>query len=221
MGTSRTAIRSRFYQLAKLTHPDTAAARELGTSSQGTSSFVEIRDAFELLMEACTDNQREGETASSARNAARGQSGAPREQRRQGSAGAARRERSLGEVLCSRLEEEPGAFAAVWEELRLHSLRVTGPLADTIFKAIARSHRGQEAQAMATALELFREGSRRGMIDAEARPLALVSLLSWCNEASLDCTFEVCNEVRDEDKTPEVLAALSATFSYFPSGASF
>ena len=54
-----------------------------------------------------------------------------------------------------------------------------------------------------------------------ARSEALVSLLAWCKEDELDCTFDVCDEIGDDDKTPEVLAALSATFSYFPSGASF
>ena len=39
--------------------------------------------------------------------------------------------------------------------------------------------------------------------------------------AAQESPFEVVDEIREEDRTPEVLAALSATFSQFPSGASF
>ena len=37
----------------------------------------------------------------------------------------------------------------------------------------------------------------------------------WFKEDELEVTFEVVDEVRDSDRTPEVLAALNATFSYY------
>ena len=37
----------------------------------------------------------------------------------------------------------------------------------------------------------------------------------WFKEDELEVTFEVVDEVRESDRTPEVLAALNATFSYY------
>tara|TARA_B100000524_G_scaffold34920_1_gene17181 strand:- start:77 stop:883 length:807 start_codon:yes stop_codon:yes gene_type:complete len=241
MGTSRAVIRARFYELAKQTHPDSCrtAALEAPPSEASSSRFVEIRDAFEVLMAACRedDHTSSSTAATSARNSARGATHRER-QRQHTAASDPPRAPSLGEVLCGRLQAEPGAWSEVWQDLRTHTLPVTGAMADTLFKAIARSEKikrenriskisnsgvgeSSEARGMSSALDLFREASRLGMLNADARPAALVSLLSWCRESSLDASFDVCNEVREEDKTPELLAALSETFSYFPSGASF
>ena len=40
----------------------------------------------------------------------------------------------------------------------------------------------------------------------------------WFKEDELEVSFEVVDEVRESDRTPEVLAALNATFSYYGRG---
>lgn len=47
------------------------------------------------------------------------------------------------------------------------------------------------------------------------RPPRLRSDACRCKEDELDCTFELCDEVTDADRTPEVLAAVSAAFAGF------
>ena len=74
---------------------------------------------------------------------------------------------------------------------------------------------------MPEALRILRDATARGLLPQDVRSSALVSLLTRCKEEELDVTFEVVDEIREEDRTPEVLTALSATFSQFPSGASF
>ena len=78
--------------------------------------------------------------------------------------------------------------------------------------------------------ELLKAGHERDVANAQVADLQkkLASLQSvdavaalQRKEEELDVTFEVVDEIREEDRTPEVLAALSATFSQFPSGASF
>ena len=127
---------------------------------------------------------------------------------------------TLGEVLCARLAGEPEAAAVVWEDIKSGRYEVTTKMADLLFKACATHRPG--TGGMRSALAILRDGTALGMFPSSVRATAIVSLLTWCKEQEeLDATFEVVDEIRDEDRTPEVLAALSSTFSYFPSGASF
>ena len=211
-GASRAVLRERYYQLAKETHPDTATAGADG------ASFVAVRAAFEELLEASASSPvaRTAPNTAARGGASQWASSPPRAHASAGSSGGP----SLGEVLCERLREEPEAARVVWEDLRSRRLRVSPAMADALFRACARAH-ADTSDGMRAALGILREATALGMVTHEVRADALVSLLTWCKEDELDCTFEVCDEIGEDDRTPEVLAALSATFSFFPSGASF
>ena len=112
-----------------------------------------------------------------------------------------------------RLDTEPWATGAVWAELRAHGLQPDAAAMDALFRACASARRDE-------ALELYVQAAP--LLAAADRRSALVSLLSWCHEdAASDWTFRAVALVGPDDLTPEVQAALSRTFSYFPSGASF
>ena len=204
ISASKSQVKARYYELAKQTHPDVAAA-------DGAANFVEIQSAFEELL-AEIDARSRSSGGRSARGAA-GPSAHPRA--RAAARAAAPRPRTLGEVLCDRLKDEPAAVGAVWSDVVSHELSCTIGMIDDIIGACA-SHGG-----MPEALRILRDATARGLLPQDVRSSALVSLLTRCKEEELDVTFEVVDEIREEDRTPEVLAALSATFSQFPSGASF
>ena len=110
-GASPTEVKLRFYELAKLTHPD--AVRDAPPTA-GQPTFVEVLSAFEALVaEEAAPAASAGATAPNA--AARGGAGPARRTSR---AAAARRKKTLSEVLCERLEEEPSAAMAVWTDLK-------------------------------------------------------------------------------------------------------
>jgi hypothetical protein len=124
---------------------------------------------------------------------------------------------TLGEILCQRLADEPHAFGEVWTDTLERNLAVTSAMTTALFKACAASGAGMPA-----ALDIFRQATARNLLTAEVRTCSLVSLLTLCKEDNLETTFEVVDLITDEDKQdPEVFAALSSTFSFFPSGASF
>eukprot|EP00965_Chrysotila_dentata_P256476 6212549-Pleurochrysis_carterae.AAC.6 len=221
-GAERSAIRRRFYELAKQTHPDSQAlSGDDGPSVEyDGGAFVRIQAAYETLLKA-DSSRKSDEPKTAAAHAARGTAKWARQSRAEArpSSGSVR-QRTLGEVLCERLKAEPEAVDIVWQDVRGRNLEVTGKMADLLFRACALHH-GQEnaGSGMSQALQILREATPN--MTSSTRAQALVSLLCWCKEDELDCTFEVCNEINDADRTPEVLAALSASFSYFPSGASF
>lgn len=229
-GASAASIKIRYIELAKETHPDAVLLPRGDGDSDGDGdndgeaareaahdAFLAVQAAFEELMAAAPKSGKRG--GSSSASSARGGEARRRETGTGRRAGApyAPPERTLGEVLCARLDDEPEAVAQVWAEAQARSLAVTELMADLMFKACAAPGGG----GMPLALKILREASASGRISQAARTASLVSLLTWCREEELDATFDVVNEVREEDRTPEVLAALSASFSYFPSGASF
>jgi hypothetical protein len=116
----------------------------------------------------------------------------------------------------ARLEDEPAAYEQIWKDTLERRLAVTTNMTCAIFKACAVSGAGMPA-----ALAIFREAAHAGVLTQEVRTASIVSLLTLCKEQDLDTTFVVVDEITDADRTPEVLAALSSAFSYFPSGASF
>ena len=139
-GASPTEVKLRFYELAKLTHPD--AVRDAPPTA-GQPTFVEVLSAFEVLVaEEAAAAASAGATAPNA--AARGGAGPARRTSR---AAAARRKKTLSEVLCERLEEEPSAAMAVWTDLKQRELPLNEATMDLLFRACARSGGGLPAAA--------------------------------------------------------------------------
>ena len=139
---TRLEVKRRFYELAKQTHPDvvgTNAAEEDSGATGDSTSFLQIHAAFEVVMReldgkwTTVDGVRV-RTAPSA--AARGGSreGAGGGQR-SASGKVVKRSRTLAEVLCDRLQEEPSAVRAVWEDILRDNLRVTEATLEALFRA--------------------------------------------------------------------------------------
>jgi hypothetical protein len=219
---NRAALRARYYELAKATHPDSrkSETNDACENDNDDSEFLAVQAAYEELMAELSSNNAKAAGRTSHSAAARGGSaaGGQHRQRRATPRGAyAGRPPTLGEILCQRLAHEPHAFGEVWADTLERNLAVTSVMTTALFKACAASGAGMPA-----ALEIFREATALSLLTAEVRTCSLVSLLTLCKEDNLDTTFEVVDMITDEDKQdPEVFAALSSTFSFFPSGASF
>ena len=143
-GATTKQIKSKFYELAKSTHPDVhqgATAKALETANpspvfesfdQGVlqaeidpvARFLEVQAAYERLMEAAESG---GGTA---------QAGG----RRRVESAPKARAKTLGEVLCERLVEEPEAIEAVWGDIKAQQLSVSVPMIERLFKAPACNH---------------------------------------------------------------------------------
>ena len=206
---TKAELRAKYYELAKMTHPD---SREDNCAEE----FLAVQRAFEELM---TEVGKRPATTS-ASSAARGGTAAASQTSRKGRPAArpfAGQPPTLGEVLCERLKHDPAAYGEVWTDVLERRLDVSSAMTCAIFKACAASGAG-----MSAALEVFQEATAEQMLTAQVRTSSLVSLLTLCKEENLDVTFEVVELITDEDKQdPELFAALSSTFSFFPSGASF
>ena len=214
--SSKSAIRLRYLELAKETHPDANPDAPEG-------AFLTVQQAFEELMAAAANPSASGgggggsntSRSSAARGGGPGRPGARRAAAPLRTA--TPRPPTLGEILCGRLEYEPSAYGEVWEDVMAKRLEVTAAITCAIFKACARSGAGMPA-----ALAILRDAQHRAVMTPDVRATSIASLLTLCKEeGAMDATFEVVDMITDEDRTPEVLAALSSTFSYFPSGASF
>ena len=181
VGASKDAVKTAYYALAKLTHPD--AVGDAGDDAAGTSSapaFVEVLAAFEELM-AEADARGAG-PASSRRG------GGPA--RRAGAVYRSTRRVTLGEALCARLEWEPEAARDVWAEILAEQCAVAPATLDLLFRACGeRSDLGLPA-----ALEILREASRSGLLDASTRAAAMVSMVKWC-KSSRDDFEAIHNEI--------------------------
>ena len=207
VGATRAAIRLKYFELAKETHPDTNPDAEPG-------DFLAVQQAFEELMAAPTAPQR---VTTAANKAARGSAAQPPPRRSGSARPAGARPLSLGEILCQRLEEEPTAYRDVWDDIVGRKLEVNANITCAIFKACAASGAGMPAAVL-----ILREAQAQELLTREVRSSTIVSLLTLCKEeGAMESTFEVVDMITDDDRTEEVLAALSSTFSYFPSGASF
>jgi len=185
VGSGRDAIRRRYFELAKQTHPDTTKGGESGVggeSGSGTvdpaAAFVELHAAFEVLLRSASAATSVSDAQTSgASNSARGGGGA---WARKGAAGARPfepRSVSLAEVLALRLEEEPEALRSVWEEILSRQLEIDARAADALFRACSRT--APQGEAMAEALRLLRDATASGQLSGAHRSAALVSLLSW------------------------------------------
>ena len=212
VGATRAAIRARYYELAKQTHPDVCQDGH----SDGEADFLAMQAAFEELM---AESSRAAPTTA-ANSAARGGGAAqPQAQRRQPPRAPARAAPSLGEILVQRLEHEPSAYREVWAEILERRLALSATITCALFRACAASGDGMPA-----ALSILRESEAEQALPQAVRSASLVALLTLCREegAMSDATFEVVEMLTDEDRAdPEVFGALASTFSQFPSGSSF
>lgn len=202
---SKAAIKLRYLELAKETHPDANPDAPEG-------AFLAVQTAFEELMAAPTV------TSSGSSSSSRARGGGP-PVRRAGAQPrpATARAPTLGEILCSRLEDDPSAYRAVWDDILGERLEVTATMTCTIFKACAKSGDG-----MSAALAIFVEAQQREVMTPAVRATSIASALTFCKEeVTTEATYAFVDMITDEDRTSEVLDALSSTFSYFPSGASF
>ena len=116
-------------------------------------------------------------------------------------------------MLCDSLVDEPEQVQVLWAEIIERKLAINAHMTDSIFRACGTSGLG-----MSVALAMLREGTRLGLLSQTVRSASIVSILCYCKEADLDVTFQLVDEITDEERTPEVLAALSSTFSKYPSG---
>ena len=213
-GADRSQIKKRFYELAKQTHPDVAAAEE-SASSSSELSFLDIHAAFEILMHEDEERERLGGTKTSAAGAARGGSRS-RRSRRPG-AKVVERERSLGELLCDRLEEEPSAAREVWDDLVRDQLRVTEAALEAIFRACGAKDGGG---GLAVALEILRDARERELLTRATREAAIIFIIKWCKEDSSSFA-RIMGELEEADKTREVrenLAYANALYSGMSDG---
>jgi len=209
---TKKAIKMRYYELAKQTHPDVLDGQRASAPPKSVApvvkdaryglldepdgptepiKFLELHAAFEVLMEAL----EAGPTSKKATSVERG--------RKQ-----SQRARTLGEVLCDRVKDEPEAAAEVWAELMHAKLTVTGPMADLLFRACAKPRGG----GLVVALEILSDGTYEGLISQDVRNSAIASLLGLCGTLDWDVD-EVINHITDLDReSPEVLAALGSFF---------
>lgn len=208
-GTSRKEIKLRYYELAKQTHPDAQPAEAADRSDR--LRFVDVLDAFELLMDSDAELEQAGSAGATAPNAASrggGSSGTAR-RARAAAGGRSSRSKTLAEVLCERLDDEPAAVLEVWSEIRSERLQVAEGCMDSLFRACASSGGGLQA-----ALQILREASELGVLSKPVRASALVSLIKWCKEdkSSYETIF---NEIGEEEKDADLMETVSyANFLY-------
>ena len=182
VGASKDAIKQSYYALAKLTHPDAVgdAGDDDAAGTSSAPSFVEVLAAFEELMDEA--DARGAGPASSRRG------GGPA--RRAGAVYRSTRRVTLGEALCARLEWEPEAARDVWAEILAEQCAVAPATLDLLFRACGeRSDLGLPA-----ALDILREASRSGLLDASTRAAAMVSMVKWC-KSSRDDFEAIHNEI--------------------------
>ena len=156
-GASRQQIKARYYELAKLTHPDCRPDEAEDDPAQPT--FLEVLAAFEDLMEGGRAGGvgEGGAPRTSANHAARGGS---KSDRRTGEsqAGLSRRRKTLGEVLCEELEEDAHAIERVWADIKERNLAVHETMIDALFRACGRVHR-DSGGGLAAALAILRDAT--------------------------------------------------------------
>ena len=213
---TRQQIKMRYYELAKLTHPDAQAedaedaevAPETGQPTQQSFSFLEVHAAFEELMELAAIAKA---TGGAARPSARSSAGGRATARKKAGAGAsaALRKKTLGEVLCERLKEEPGAVAEVWADIKERQLPVVSTMLEECFRACSVAGGGLPA-----ALGILRDATRLGLLTTQVREAALISLIKWCKEDKTSLAT-IMNEIGEDERSKDLMESVSyANFLY-------
>jgi len=172
-------IKLRFYELAKATHPDVASA-EGDTGYQ--HSFVEIHNAFEILMHEAEFAERATGTAPN--NAARRHSATgPGRPRRAGTPPRPSPEAgttTLADILCERLVEEPSAVRDVWDEIVEQRLRVRESVLEAIFRACGSTGGG----GLPIALDILRDARDRQLLTKATREAAAIFIIKCARRSS-------------------------------------
>eukprot|EP00966_Prymnesium_polylepis_P159264 3680646-Prymnesium_polylepis.1 len=200
-GSTRPQIKAAYYEAAKRTHPDGQSSDDADAPAADPVAFLAVQAAFEELM-AQQGPSSKAAPATAANHAARSGSAAERPSRSHRAPRASARIRTLGEVLCDRLSDEPEYAPEIWSDIVNRQLAVNAYMTDALFRACAKGGLG-----MPVALGMLREGTRLGLLTQAVRSASIVSILCHCKEDDLDTTFQLVDEITDEDRTPEVLAA--------------
>ncbi len=227
---TRAHLKKRFYDLAKLTHPDvappTAALGAADAESDADASadayaapsdttaprFIDVLAAYELLDATLQQRHDDGagvHGATSPANAA--PSSSPLRRNRRSASARRLREKSLGELLCDRLDDDPGAALEVWKDIKRRRLRVVAPMLDSLFRALAaqKSPGGLEA-----GLSIMREARAEGMLTLAVRDAGLVALIKWLKE-DRESFASIYASVEESEKSPDTMEHLSyANFLY-------
>ncbi|KAL1504354.1 hypothetical protein AB1Y20_010760 [Prymnesium parvum] len=213
-GASRQAIKARYYELAKLTHPDSRAAADDARAAE-LPPFAQVHAAFEELMAGAGGAaEGQGVPRTSPNHAARGGGGGGgvRGARGGGGGGPTARPKTLGEVLVEQLEEDPGAVGRVWGDIKARRLAVNGTVLDALFRACGRGH--TEGGGLAGALAILRDATAQGLLTPEVRHAGLVSLIKWCKEDGQSFGL-IYNELTESEKSSDVLEMIgNANFLY-------
>eukprot|EP00966_Prymnesium_polylepis_P090379 2093081-Prymnesium_polylepis.1 len=199
-GSTKIQIKKAYYEAAKRTHPDGQSSDDADAPAADPAAFLAVQAAFEELM--AQQGPAKAAPATAANHAARSGSAAERPSRSHQAPRASARIRTLGEVLCDRLSDEPEYAPELWAEVVDRQLAVNAYMTDALFRACAKGGLG-----MPVALGMLREGTRLGLLTQAVRSASIVSILCHCKEDDLDVTFQLVDEITDEDRTPEVLAA--------------
>jgi hypothetical protein len=214
--TPRKDVKARFYELAKQTHPDTMTCSS-EPDAEGTSAFVEVLAAFELLMQQPTSPDGTISTTTAPSAAARGTGGSRRKSQPARATAKAAAPPSLGEILCDRLNEEPSAVPEVWDEIVAEQVEVRTSMMEAIFRACGSRGGGGLSQA----LEILRDAQRRGLLGVSApKEAAAISIIKWCKEDSSSFA-RIMSELEESERTPEVretLAYANALYSGYSDG---
>jgi hypothetical protein len=214
-GSSFREVKQRYFELAKLTHPDAARSKEDEelTDASNLPTFIEVITAFEVLEEHAS-SASECASGTAANTAARGGEGSA-SVRKSRVARTAARARSLGEVLCDRLIDEPELAKQVWGEIRSRKLRIEPVTLDRLFEACARASAQREGDGgLPIALAIMREASQDGLLTTSLREAALVSVIKWCkrDRSSFE---EIYSSIDEVDRTASTMETISyANFLY-------
>lgn len=220
-GSPPKAIKMKYYKLAKETHPDLArqriktaeAARGpkpkaqkfsesiLGDPDEGPDvetlerKFLEVQEAFELLMDLAEGGGEAG-------GAAKAKPNRP-----------SQRTLTLGEVLCNQLSDDPGSLQQIWAEVVEGRHEVTTIMGEQLFRACTKH--AAKSGGIPVALSMLREGTHTGVLPQAVRCSALVTVLNYLSEQEgmEEITETIINEIVDEDRErTDVLAAIGAVY---------
>ena len=182
-GSSKAQIKRRFYELAKQTHPDTAMPplmQHLGTATTAPRfespaekefvSFLEIREAYEVLLGGQVPPPPAAPSTSSPNAAARGCTGSPGASARRTTpmGRVVTRQKTRGDFMCDRLRAEPRAAIEVWRDIVAEQLAVT----QSMLEELARACGARGGWGLDGALYILRNGTSQGLLSPQQREVS-------------------------------------------------